>query len=245
MEKNTAYPLAVNGISKRFKSHIVLDNISFELHKGEIFGLIGMNGVGKTTLMKIMLDLLKPDNGDVHFFGLPAITPESRKPIAYLPEKFQPSPFLKGDEFLSLALSYFNKTFDPAIAHEKAKLLALPNEAFSRRVGQYSKGMGQKLGLLSIFLSEAALLLLDEPMSGLDPGARIQLKELLLDYKQQGNSIFFSSHILADMEEICDRVAVLHDAKLIFVGKPQEFQAQYQADTLERAFLKATVLHDA
>ena len=232
-------PLHVTNVCKSFKNKRVLQDISFEVNGGEIFGLIGMNGVGKTTLIKIMLNLLEADKGGVTFFDHPSVQAESRKHIAYLPEKFYPSQFLKGKEFLSLAISYFGKILDEAVAHEKAQALNLELEALDRKVGKYSKGMGQKLGLLSVFLSEAPLLILDEPMSGLDPGARILLKDMLIDYKQQGKSVFFSSHILSDIEEICDKVAVLHDTKLIYIGEPKHFREKYQESTLERSFLRA------
>lgn len=235
-------PLQVNSVSKGFKNHLVLDDISFDVKPGEIFGLIGMNGVGKTTLIKIMLDLLKADNGDVSFFGTPCHIPSGRKHIAYLPEKFYPSQFLKGREFLSFAVSSFGQTVDMALARDYAHLLELDPDVFDIKISKYSKGMGQKLGLLSVFLSKAALLILDEPMTGLDPGARIALKDTLLGYRDGGRSIFFSSHILADIEEICDRVAILHQRKLLFIGKPSEFRDRYAGDTLERSFLKAVKL---
>lgn len=233
------YPLLVSSVFKQFKDRPVLEDISFDVRPGEIFGLIGNNGVGKTTIIKIMLDLLKPDKGKVQFFGTDCQIPDSRKNIAYLPEKFYPSQFLKGREFLSLSVAFFNKTLDEAKAKEYAETLQLDPAVFDMKISKYSKGMGQKLGLLSVFLSDAPLLILDEPMTGLDPGSRIALKDLLLKYRESGRSIFFSSHILSDIEEICDRVAVLHNRRLIFVGKPEDFRTQYEGDSLERSFLKA------
>ena len=217
----------------------MLNDVSFSIQKGEIFGLIGSNGVGKTTLIKIMLDLLSADSGSVRFFGESNLFPESRRHISYLPEKFYPSAFLTGSEFLSLSLSFFGKKFDYNLAREFAKTLDLNPDVLDHRVGRYSKGMGQKLGLLSVFMSDAPLLVLDEPMSGLDPSASIQLKDLLLDYGQKGNTVFFSSHILSDIEEICHRIAVINNGQLLFVGKPVDFRQEYKADTLERAFLSA------
>lgn len=233
------FPLKVQGISKAFKQKKVLDSLSFDVREGEIFGLIGMNGVGKTTLIKIILDLLRPDQGDALLFGKPVTQPESRRNMTYLPEKFAPSPFLKGKEFLSLAVAFAGKQLDMATATEWCHSLDLDPEALHKKIGKYSKGMGQKLGLASVFLSDASLLILDEPMSGLDPRARIHLKDALLRYKQSGKSVFFSSHILADIEEICDRVAVLHDTKLVYVGDPHTFRERYEEATLERSFLKA------
>ena len=117
--------------------------------------------------------------------------------------------------------------------------LDLDARVLTRSVRGYSKGMGQKLGLISTLLTGLPFLILDEPMSGLDPRARILLKDRLLDYKRRGNSIFFSSHILSDIEEICDRIAVMHRGRLIFTGTPSELMEANQAPTLERSFLVA------
>jgi ABC-2 type transport system ATP-binding protein len=140
---------------------------------------------------------------------------------------------------LSLALSYHGKTLDIEEAKEKAKVLDLDPKVLDHLIGKYSKGMGQKLGLLSMFLAGSPLLLLDEPMSGLDPNARIKLKALLKEYKKQSNTIFFSSHILADIEEICDRMAVMHDGRLIYEGDSASFLKKYKEKNLEMAFLRA------
>jgi ABC-2 type transport system ATP-binding protein len=107
------------------------------------------------------------------------------------------------------------------------------------RVGSYSKGMGQKLGLVGAFLIDSPLLVLDEPMSGLDPRARIKLKEMLLSVKKKGKTVFFSSHILSDLDEICDRIGVIHEGKLFFIGTPADFKAKYQDASLEKAFLRS------
>lgn len=238
MSKNTA-PLSVRSVHKNFKNKHVLKNVSLEVQKGEIYGLIGVNGVGKTTLIKIILDLLRSDKGEMEFFGQNVHSPDSRKNIAYLPEKFYPSPFLKGKEFLSLSLSYYGKELDIKEAKQKAKALDLDPAVLEHRVGKYSKGMGQKLGLLSMFLAKTPLLILDEPMSGLDPNARIRLKKMLKEYKDEGNTIFFSSHILADIEEICDRMAVMHNGNLIYEGDSSNFLKKYKEKNLEMAFLKA------
>lgn len=239
MLNNSQIPLQVNSIYKSFKNKKVLEDISITVNSGEIYGLIGVNGIGKTTLIKIILDLLRADKGEAAFFGNSCLSPESRLNIAYLPEKFTPSPLLKGREFLELAMAYYGKKLDIEDAKNQAALLDLDPKVLDNRVGKYSKGMGQKLGLLSMFLSKAPLLVLDEPMSGLDPSARIRLKKMLKDYKEQGNTIFFSSHILADIEEICDRVAIIHSGKIIYEGKSSSFMEQYPEKNLESSFLKA------
>ena len=232
-------PLEINGITKKYGKRKVLDGVDFKLAPGEIFGLIGLNGVGKTTLIKIILDLLKADKGNIQLFGEDHTIAKSRRHLCYLPEKFMPSPDLKGHEFLSLAASYYEKPYKKEQGQRMAESLDLDPKALQQKIARYSKGMGQKLGLISAFLSETPVLILDEPMSGLDPKARVYLKRVLQSYRDAGRTIFFSSHILADMDQICDRIAVLHAGNIVFTGTPEVFKKEYQAKgkTLEETFL--------
>ncbi|MDE3016905.1 MAG: ABC transporter ATP-binding protein [Pseudomonadota bacterium] len=230
-------PVLVQGVNKSYGGRSVLTAIDLSLAPGEIFGLIGLNGAGKTTLLKIILDLIRADSGQAQIFGIKADDLESRRHLSYLPEKFQPSRYLKGMEYLSLVLSYYGLSLDLDRTLDLARALDLDPAVLSLRVGSYSKGMGQKLGLLGAFLTDAQLLLLDEPMSGLDPGARIKLKALLLAARRQGKTVFFSSHILSDLDEICDRIGVIHDGGLFFTGAPSSFKTQFAEKSLEKAFL--------
>jgi ABC-2 type transport system ATP-binding protein len=232
-------PLLVEGIHKSYDKRKVLEDIGFSLKPGEIFGLIGLNGAGKTTLIKIILDLVKAEKGGVRIFDTPATNLKARKNLSYLPEKFQPSRYLKGHEYLDLALSYYGKKLDLEAARLMSAALDLNPNVLNARVGSYSKGMGQKLGLVGAFMVESQLLVLDEPMSGLDPRARIMLKDMLLMAKKRGKTVFFSSHILSDIDEICDRIGVIHEGKLFFIGTPAEFKAKYQDSSLEKAFLNS------
>lgn len=235
----SASPLLVQAVHKSYDERKVLEDISFSLNAGEIFGLIGVNGAGKTTLIKIILDLINAEEGGIKIFDTPATTIDARRHLSYLPEKFQPSRYLKGMEYLSLALSYYGKKLDKDKAKKNAQALDLNPDVLTARVGSYSKGMGQKLGLLGAFMVDSKLLVLDEPMSGLDPSARIKLKEMLLAVRGEGKTIFFSSHILSDIDEICDRIGVIHDGKLFFIGTPAEFKAKYSEASLEKAFLRS------
>lgn len=229
--------LHISSVSKSF-SHSVLSNISLEVFQGEIFGFIGLNGQGKTTLIKIILDLLDLDEGEVELFGKPHFLPQARQKICYLPEKFQPSINQKGEEFLSFVLGFYNKKYDAERARQICANLDLDFKVLSKKIAGYSKGMTQKLGLLATFLSEAELVILDEPMSGLDPKARIALKKELLAYKKAGRTVFFTSHILSDMDEICDRIAILNETRISYCGSPQEFKKIHNCDNLDKAFLK-------
>jgi ABC-2 type transport system ATP-binding protein len=234
-------PLKISNLSKSFKKHLVLDDISLEVESGDIFGLIGLNGAGKTTMIKIILGLLDADKGEAKIFDKNSNDKEARKNLSFLPEKFHPSNFLKGKEFLALTCSYYNKKFDFNRAKELATILRLNPDVLNNRVSSYSKGMGQKLGLLSSLLVDCPFLMLDEPMSGLDPISRISLKDALTSYASShtGNTIFFSSHILSDIDEICNKIAVLHNSKIIYFGSPTDFKEEQKENNLERAFLKA------
>lgn len=229
-------PLNILQISKSFAKP-VLDRVEFQVRENQIFGFIGLNGQGKTTLIKIILDLLEQDDGEVEIFGISRILPKSREKICYLPEKFQPSLNQSGKEFLEFSLGFYKRKFDASLAKKICENLDLNFEVLSQKISKYSKGMTQKLGLLAVFLSQADLVILDEPMSGLDPKARIALKKELLSYKNSGKTIFFSSHILSDMDEICDEIAVLNEAKIVFCGTPNEFKKKHQKDNLDHAFL--------
>ena len=234
----TISPLDVAGLSAAYGKTPILDDIGFTVRSGEVFGLVGLNGVGKTTLIRAILGL-GPMTGAVRLFGIDNANPASRRAMVYLPEKFQPSPLLKGWEHLSITLAYWGLRLDRARAAQVAEGLDFDVAALSRGVRTYSKGMGQKLGLIATFLTDLPLLVLDEPMSGLDPRSRVLLKDRLLDYRAGGRSVFFSSHILADIEEICDRIGVLHRRRLIYLGPPADLIARTGAAGLERAFLQA------
>lgn len=234
-------PLEIKNLHKSFKEHKVLDGVSIEVNKGEIFGLVGLNGVGKTTMIKIILGLLDQDSGEASIYGKNVKEKSARNNLSFLPEKFQPSIFLRGEEFLKLTCSYYKKPFSKPDAVRLARLLRLDPDVLKNRVSSYSKGMGQKLGLLSSLLVACPFLMLDEPMSGLDPSARIALKDALIDYVKNNpeNTIFFSSHILSDIDEICDKIAILHDTKIIYFGTPSGFKEQMGINSLERSFLRA------
>ena len=239
MSNVNSVPLAISRISKSYGKHLVLDDISFDLRPGEIFGLVGLNGAGKTTLIKILLDLASANSGTASVFGEASNCVKARERLSYLPEKFSPSRYLNGHEYLSLCLSYYGKKLDKEKARKLAENLDLDPNVLDRKVGSYSKGMGQKLGLIGAFMVDQPFMILDEPMSGLDPRARIHLKEVMLNARREGKTIFFSSHILSDIDEICDRIGIIHNRKLVYLGTAAEFKPAFKEENLERAFLKA------
>ena len=227
----------VDKVTTRYGKETVLDHISLSVANSEIFGLIGLNGVGKTTLIKSILTLVKPNSGTVRIFGADYMDPASRAKLAYLPEKFQPPPLLTGAEFIRFCLSSYGLSYNFDKASEMAENLGLEPAALDKRMGVYSKGMSQKLGLLATFMTDRPLLILDEPMSGLDPKARIMFKHQVANYREAGNAVFLSSHILADLDELCDRIGILHQGNLAYDGTPADLKRQANTQSLEQAFL--------
>jgi ABC-2 type transport system ATP-binding protein len=229
--------IAIEGLGAGYGSTPVLGDVTLDVRPGETLGLIGLNGAGKTTLLKSILMLVTPSAGAVRLFGACHQDPASRARLAYLPERFQPPGHLAGHDFLRLTLAFYRLRVSRGAAALRAEELDLDPLALTRPVRSYSKGMAQKLGLLATLLTERPLLILDEPMSGLDPKARIRLKQQLAAYRARGRTIFMSSHILADHDELCDRVAVLHQGRLGFVGSPAGLKQRRGAATHETAFL--------
>lgn len=232
-------PLVVQGVSKQYGNQFALDNVDITIESGEVFGLVGVNGAGKTTLIKSVLNLIRHDSGDISLFGNPASHASSRRRLQYLPEKFTPYPSLTGYEFLWLSLHAYGMKLQKDTARALAEKLALDPDALARSVRGYSKGMGQKLGLLSVLLCERDLLMLDEPMSGLDPLVRMRLREVLKAYaaEKTGRTIFFSSHILSDVAALCDRIAVIHAGTIRYVGSASALVKTHKSSDLESAFL--------
>ena len=229
--------LDIQQLAKHYGKLRVLQPLDLTIQRGECFGLVGMNGAGKTTLIKCLLDFCDIDGGAIRILGTPHTETRARRPLAFLPENFLPPHSLTGRDFVQYMLALRELPYSEDAARALCVALDLDTQALDRQARSYSKGMTQKLGLAACFLSQAQLFVLDEPMSGLDPKARALLKRKLAELKQAGKTVFFSSHVLADVEEICDRMAILHEGKLAFTGTPAECRAHYQADTLEAAYL--------
>ena len=228
-----------NGVCKRFGDHAALRSVSFEVPSGSIFGLVGLNGAGKTTLIKSLMDFSFPDAGKIRIFGQPATGATARGAVAYLSERFVPPAFLTGLEYLEMMARLYGVEFDDARIAAAAAAIDLDVKYLGMRVGSYSKGSGQKLGIAAVLLSEQRLLVLDEPMSGLDPRARARLKAAIKSARLKGATILFSSHSLADIDELCDSFVLLHEGAIRYVGGVAELRLQMGANTLDAAFLKA------
>lgn len=235
----TSTALQFRNIVKRYEKNTVLQGIDLDIAKGEFFGLVGVNGAGKTTLIKCLLDFHSADAGSIDIFGVCHRHTQARRPLAFLPERFTPPYYLTGFDFLKCTLALQALPYDAAATEAMLQALDLDASALKRPVRSYSKGMTQKLGLAACFLGNKDLYVLDEPMSGLDPKARALLKARLQQMRAAGSTLFFSSHALADVQEICDRMAILHEGRLRFVGSPEECKQRFEADTLEQAFLRS------
>jgi len=234
-----SFALEAERVDVRYGRRAALDGLSLSVGRGEVFGLIGLNGAGKTTLIKAALDLVRPDAGTIRLFGRPSSDAPARAAVSFLPELFRPSALLTGWDFLALTLAFYGRALDRTRAVARARALAFDPDLLDQRVGTYSKGTGQKIGLIGALLPECPLLILDEPMSGLDPEARGALKRAFADEAAAGRTVFFSSHVLADVDEICHRIGVLHRGRLLFAGHPADFRAHHPGVTLEDAFLSA------
>lgn len=194
----------------------VLHDVTLSVRAGEVYGFLGPNGAGKTTSMKCLLGLLRPDAGVVEIFGRPGADPNARHKLGYLPEQPYFYPHLTGRELVE----YFGRLFGiPAPerrrrADELLELVGMTARA-QQPIRQYSKGMMQRIGLAQALINDPELVVLDEPMSGLDPIGRSEIKDIIQGLKDKGATVFFSSHILADAEALCDRVGLLSDGRII------------------------------
>lgn len=193
--------------------------MSFEVRPGEIFGLLGPNGAGKTTTIKTILQLIYPNSGSIRIFGLSPNDQEARKRIGYMPENPYVYQYLKPLEFLDLCgrLCGMKKEERQKRAAAMIETVGL-GHAIGRPIGRFSKGMMQRIGLAQALLHDPDFLLLDEPMSGLDPIGRKEIRDLLLELRARGKTLIFTSHILSDVEMLCDRVVIMREGRLAAQG---------------------------
>lgn len=198
-----------------------LKNCTLTVYQGETFGLLGPNGAGKTTLLKTLLGIVRPTSGRAWLLGSPIGNLKVKQQIGYLPENPYFYDYLTGWEFLQFTAGLFEIPSD--IQKQRIPLLLdlvglSKSSAQNKQMRQYSKGMLQRVGMAQALINDPEVVFLDEPMSGLDPMGRYQIREIILSLKSQGKTIFFNSHVLSDVEKICDRVAILADGELICSG---------------------------
>ncbi len=236
--------LRFSEVGKSYAGVPALSEFSLEVRGHEFFGLVGVNGAGKTTLIKCLLDFCDTGGGAIEIFGVPHRATSARARLAYLPERFDPPYYLTGRDFVRYMLALYRTPYDEPRVTRMFGALDLERSALDRPARTFSKGMTQKLGLAACLLSGKDLFVLDEPTGGLDPKARARLKDELRALRGAGHTVFFTSHALADVAEMCDRMAVLHDGRLRFAGTPRELMDRHGAPDLEQAFL-ACIAADA
>lgn len=200
-----------------------LNSLSLEVYKGEVFGLLGPNGSGKTTTLKLLLGLLFPTEGEVTILGKPASDVTKNERIGYLPEESYLYRFLNAEE----TLDFYGRLFDmPAsVRRERSKKLIERvglTHARRRQLKEYSKGMTRRIGLAQALINEPDLILLDEPTSGLDPIGSHDMKEMIVKLKEEGKTVLMCSHLLADVQDVCDRIAILDGGELKVLGRVQD-----------------------
>ncbi len=201
------------------KKKPVLKGISFHVNEGEIFGYLGPNGAGKTTTIKCILNLIFPDSGRIAIFGEDSLKPRARQKVGFLPENPYFYDYLTGKEFLAFyadLLGIHGREREEKIKYF-LKLVGMERAA-DLQLRKYSRGMLQRIGLAQALLNDPALVILDEPMGGLDPIGRKEFRDIIVNLKKEGKTVFLSSHILQDIEMICDRVAIILAGEIINQG---------------------------
>ena len=230
--------ISIQNLTFSFGKVEVLKSLAFHLNQGSYFAIAGVNGAGKSTLIKLMLDLIRPhESAKIELFGQSNQDPKCRAQISYLPEKFDLKKLVSGWQYLQFVASVYGVSIEWESIAELSSQFDFAPERLQSRVSEYSKGMIQKLGLISCFMLDRKLLILDEPLSGLDPKARYHFKEYLKNTKTGDRTLFYSTHMLSDAEEICDQFGILHEGEIRFIGTPASCLEQYQADTLEKAYM--------
>jgi ABC-2 type transport system ATP-binding protein len=201
-----------------------LNQLNLEVRRGEIFGFLGPNGAGKTTTLKLLMRLIYPTRGSARILGKPIEDVSTRARIGYLPENPYFYDYLSGRELLEYTAALFGVPSEQATARGKEllSLVGLDSERANRQLRKYSKGMLQRIGIAQALVNDPEIVFMDEPMSGLDPIGRREVRDLLLALRAQGKTVFFSSHILSDVEALCDRAAILSRGKLLRCGTVHE-----------------------
>jgi len=228
------------GVSKIFKDFWgrpkvkAVQDISLTIKKGEIFGLLGPNGSGKSTTIKMMLGLLNTSKGKIAIFGQSPRSADNKKRIGFLPEESYLYSFLTAEETLNFfgGLYGLSKAERKRRTEELIKMVGL-DVAKKRRVGEYSKGMARRIGLAQCLIGDPELIILDEPTTGLDPIGVREIKDLILNLKSRGKTILLSSHLLSDVQDICDRVCILYGGKITSMGSLDELLTKKETITFE------------
>ncbi len=230
--------IEAEGVCKSYLSNEVLRGFSLKVPQGVSYGCAGINGAGKSTFLKCMLDFCHYASGTIKLFGIPSTDRRSRERLSFLPERFVPPYYLNGRNFIKMVMHLNQERYSEHDAKGMFDALDLDLTALSKPVRSFSKGMTQKLGLAASFLLKRDLYVFDEPMTGLDPKARALLKRQFRRLRDDGRTIFFTSHSLSDIDEVCEQMILLDQGRVQFEGKPDELRMQHaDGGSLEEAFL--------
>jgi len=234
----------VNELSKSYGTLNALDNISFEINQGEIFGLIGPNGSGKTTTLRILATLLKPDKGEIKIFDVDVVknASEVRRLISYLPEEAGAYKNLSGLDYLKFIAELYSGDANKRKGFlEQAINITDLGERLKDKVKTFSKGMTRKLLLARALMTNPKLAILDEPTVGLDVLNSLEIRKIVKEFVRQGGTVLLSSHNMLEVEFLSDRVALLKEGRIIETGRVAELKEKYHAKNLEEVFFGATI----
>ncbi len=228
--------LKIENLTKKYGEKVAVNNLSLEIKEGEICAFIGHNGAGKTTTLKAIVGILSFEEGNIYINGksIKDEPLECKREIAYIPDNPDLYDFLTGMKYLCFIADVFGVGLE---REERIRTLSVRlgiEEALSQTISSYSHGMKQKLAIISAFLHEPKLILMDEPFVGLDPKASHTLKEMMKEHCDKGGSIFFSTHVLDVAEKLCDRVAIIKDGSLVVSGRMDDVRGDA---SLEKVFL--------
>lgn len=224
-------------------TQVAVDGLTLSVFKGEVFGFLGPNGAGKTTTMNVLLGFVNATGGTASLFGVDVRQPIARQRIGYLPEMTYYYKFLTVEELLRFYARVFGIPRQETEQRIDRLLKLVELEPVRKRpIKSYSKGMQQRVGLAQALINNPDLLILDEPTSGLDPIGRMKVREIIQHLKNEGKTVFFSSHELGEVETVCDRVAILHQGKLMVEGRVDELMQKYKSN-LEQIFLQIIGYH--
>ncbi len=215
-ENNNSPVIYTHNLRKTFGSKVAVEGLSLSIARGEVFGFLGPNGAGKTTSMKMLLGLAKPDSGEAALLGRPIGDAQARAKVGFLPEHFRFHDWLTAREFLTLHANLYHIP-QPALRKRIPEVLELVGLALyaEQKISGFSKGMLQRIGLAQALLNDPEIVFLDEPTSGLDPVGRIQVRDLIHKLREQGTTVFLNSHLLSEVEIICDKVAFVKRGRVL------------------------------
>jgi ABC-2 type transport system ATP-binding protein len=229
--------IELNNVTKRYDSLTAVDNVSFSVKTGEYFALLGPNGAGKTTIVKMLLDFTRPTSGGLSLNGIPSTHAACRTAIGYLAENNRVPPYLSGWQYLLRCAELLDISRSDTMdqCRRIVELIGMQGREHSK-VSAYSKGMIQRFGLGAALIGDPKLLILDEPTAGLDPIGIREIRQLLDSLKDQGMTIFLNSHLLSEVEKICDTVAIINYGRLLV--KDSISSIVKDGDTLEDVFVR-------